>query len=330
MSKKKLLISGGYGFIGSNFIQSIGDDYDIFVVDKRTYAANENHLNNINLKGDYLLDICDFGELKKVFQSISPDKIIHFAAESHVDRSIANPEEFINTNIYGTYNMLRCALEIYDSKLEDNKKDFFQFIHISTDEVFGSLKSSDKAFTEESTYKPNSPYSASKAASDHLVRSYNKTFDLPTTILNCSNNFSQNQYHEKLIPLTIKNALNGKEIPIYGNGEQIRDWLYVKDFCNAIKMIIDLNISNERFNIGSNNEIRNIDLVSQICSILDEIRPRKDKKSYSQQIKFVEDRKGHDIRYAINSNKIKKSLNWKPKYNFEDSLKETIAFYANS
>ena len=323
MSKQKILVTGGFGFIGSNFIKMLNNKYEIFVIDSLTYAANPNNVESDKVSKHFNVNISNEKALVDIFSEVHPDKVIHFAAESHVDRSISAPDTFIETNILGTYSLLKASLNYYD----ENKIRNFLFIHISTDEVFGSLELGEKSFNENTQYKPNSPYSASKAASDHLVRSFNKTYKLPSTLLNCSNNFGPNQYEEKLIPLVINKALNRLKIPIYGNGEQIRDWIFVEDFCAAILMVLEKNMINEKFNIGANNEIRNIDLVEKICFILDEMEPLDEGKKYSNLIQFVEDRKGHDFRYSINSEKIRKNLDWKPNWNFNDALKFTVKHY---
>ena len=323
MSKQKILVTGGFGFIGSNFIKMLNNKYEIFVIDSLTYAANLNNVDSDKVSKHFNVNISNEKALVDIFSEVHPDKVIHFAAESHVDRSISAPDTFIETNILGTYSLLKASLNYYD----ENKKRNFLFIHISTDEVFGSLELGEKSFNENTQYKPNSPYSASKAASDHLVRSFNETYKLPSTLLNCSNNFGPNQYEEKLIPLVINKALNRLKIPIYGNGEQIRDWIFVEDFCEAILMVLEKNMINEKFNIGANNEIRNIDLVEKICFILDEMEPLGEGKKYSNLIQFVEDRKGHDFRYSINSEKIRKNLDWKPNWNFNDALKFTVKHY---
>lgn len=323
MSKQKILVTGGFGFIGSNFIKMLNKKYEIFVIDSLTYAADLNNVDRDKVSKHFNVNISNEKALLDIFSEVRPDKVIHFAAESHVDKSISAPDTFIETNILGTYSLLKASLNYYD----ENKKRNFLFIHISTDEVFGSLELGEKSFNENTQYKPNSPYSASKAASDHLVRSFNETYKLPSTLLNCSNNFGPNQYEEKLIPLVINKALNRLKIPIYGNGEQIRDWIFVEDFCEAILMVLEKNIINEKFNIGANNEIRNIDLVKKICFILDEMEPLGEGKKYSNLIQFVEDRKGHDFRYSINSEKIRKNLDWRPKWNFNDALKFTVKHY---
>tara|TARA_B100000989_G_C19530878_1_gene469768 strand:- start:2030 stop:3028 length:999 start_codon:yes stop_codon:yes gene_type:complete len=324
MSKQKIIVTGGFGFIGSNFIKMLSHNkYEIFVIDSLTYAADLDNLDLDKVSKHFNVNVCNEKALVDIFSEILPDKVIHFAAESHVDRSISAPDTFIETNILGTYSLLKASLNYYD----ENKKRNFLFIHISTDEVFGSLELGENSFNENTPYKPNSPYSASKASSDHLVRSFNETYKLPSTLLNCSNNFGPNQYEEKLIPLVINKALNGLNIPIYGDGEQIRDWIFVEDFCEAILMVLEKNIINEKFNIGANNEIRNLDLVRKICFILDEIEPLDAGKKYSNLMQFVEDRRGHDFRYSINSEKIRENLDWKPNWDFDDALNFTVKHY---
>ena len=323
---KNILVTGGCGFIGSNFVKTIiKDDAKYFpvILDSLTYAGNENNLINIDnnsytfVKGD----ICDKSLVNALFDKYSFDGIFHFAAESHVDRSIDGPGAFINTNIIGTYNLLEISREYYKISNSD-----FKFIHISTDEVYGDLDD-EGYFTEMTPYNPSSPYSASKASSDHLARAWFRTYDLPVIVTNCSNNYGPMQFPEKLIPLMIINCLGSKDLPVYGNGQNVRDWLYVDDHCSAIKTIYDNGVVGETYNIGGNNEIKNIDIVNTICSILDDLKPIKSGKSYSDQIKFVKDRPGHDFRYAINAEKIQKELNWFPFESFETGIKKTILWY---
>jgi len=332
-----ILITGGAGFIGSNFIQTYIKTIDekIINLDKLTYAGNLNNL--VNLKGnknhEFIRgDISDSDLIINLLDTFKPRAIINFAAESHVDRSIKDPKSFITTNIFGTFNLLNCSMNYFE-KLSIEEKEKFRFLHISTDEVYGSLKPEDKPFKESNQYKPNSPYSASKASSDHLVRSYFHTFKLPVLTTNCSNNYGPFQFPEKLIPLTITNALKFKKLPIYGNGLQIRDWLYVEDHCNAIiKVLIDGEIG-EVYNIGGNNEKTNIVVVKEICKILDKLKPISSDskiKNYSDLIEFIDDRPGHDKRYAIDSNKIKKTLNWSPKETFETGILKTVKWYLNN
>jgi len=326
----KIVVTGGLGFIGSNFIinQIKNTDNDILNIDKVTYAGNVNNLSKVEKNKNYSFlksDICSKELIKNALHEFQPDYVINFAAESHVDRSIENPMQFVETNVVGTVNLLQCSTEYYNQ--ENNKN--FRFLHVSTDEVFGSLGSSG-FFTEKTPYDPSSPYSASKASSDHFVRSWNRTFGLPTIITNCSNNYGPRQFPEKLIPLMIINCLNEKSLPIYGKGDNIRDWLYVNDHCDAIYEALLKGKIGETYNIGGNNEISNLDIVHTICSIMDEIRPRENKRKYSELIKYVEDRPGHDFRYAIDTSKMKRELKWQPKEDFESGIKKTINWYLNN
>ena len=327
----KILVTGGSGFIGSNFIHYLINNTDyqrIINLDKLTYAGNNENLINIqqNIRYKFIKgNICDRQCIKKIFQDYSPNKIVHFAAESHVDRSIDGPKDFINTNIVGTSILLEESLSYYN-KLKKLSKSSFKFHHISTDEVFGSLGEKG-SFVEDSPYDPSSPYSASKASSDHLVRAWHRTFGLPVTISNCSNNYGPYQFPEKLIPLIIINCLSNKSLPVYGKGENIRDWLYVEDHCKAINLILQEGAIGDTYNIGGNNEISNINIVESICTILDKLKPSNSGKSYNQMISFVKDRPGHDFRYAINTTKIKKDLNWEPKETFDSGLIKTIKWY---
>ena len=327
----KILVTGGSGFIGSNFIHYLINNTDyqrIINLDKLTYAGNNENLINIqqNIRYKFIKgDICDRQCIKKIFQDYSPNKIVHFAAESHVDRSIDGPKDFINTNIVGTSILLEESLSYYN-KLKKLSKSSFKFHHISTDEVFGSLGEKG-SFVEDSPYDPSSPYSASKASSDHLVRAWHRTFGLPVTISNCSNNYGPYQFPEKLIPLMIINCLSNKSLPVYGKGENIRDWLYVEDHCKAINLILQEGAIGDTYNIGGNNEISNLNIVESICTILDKLKPSNSGKSYNQMISFVKDLPGHDFRYAINTTKIKKDLNWEPKETFDSGLIKTIKWY---
>ena len=323
---KNILVTGGCGFIGSNFVKTIinnGDKYFPVILDSLTYAGNQNNLINIDNNSYAFVngDICDKSLVNALFDKYSFDGIFHFAAESHVDRSIDGPGAFINTNIIGTYNLLEISREYYKISNSD-----FKFIHISTDEVYGDLDD-EGYFTEMTPYNPSSPYSASKASSDHLARAWFRTYDLPVIVTNCSNNYGPMQFPEKLIPLMIINSLDSKDLPVYGDGQNVRDWLYVDDHCGAIKTIYEKGAIGETYNIGGNNEIKNIDIVNTICSILDDLKPIKSGKSYSDQIKFVKDRPGHDFRYAINAEKIQKELNWFPFESFETGIKKTILWY---
>ena len=326
-----ILITGGAGFIGSNFILNWCSDTDepIINIDKLTYAGNLDNLISLksNMQHKFINgDIGDVILLDKILREYSPRAIINFAAESHVDRSIDGPDEFIQTNIIGTYRLLQCTLD-YWRHLDDQKKDKFRFLHISTDEVFGSLGITDPPFSETNRYEPSSPYSASKAASDHLARAWHRTYELPVIITNCSNNYGPFQFPEKLIPLVITNALNGKILPIYGDGMQIRDWLYVEDHCNAICMVLKDGIPGQTYNIGGHNEKSNIELVNMICLLLDNLFPKKNGTSYRDQIRYVTDRPGHDRRYAINAEKIENELNWKPSETFKTGIYKTVKWY---
>tara|TARA_B100000676_G_C18044223_1_gene826886 strand:- start:857 stop:1912 length:1056 start_codon:yes stop_codon:yes gene_type:complete len=328
----KLLITGGCGFIGSNFIlsrlKSFQDDI-ILNYDSLTYSGNPDNLVEVEKGSNYNFvkgDICDSETLKSAMYKFEPDIIIHFAAESHVDRSIDNPFKFVNSNVLGTVNLLTESFNYYKSYKHKLKN--FKFIHISTDEVFGSLGESG-SFDESSNFSPNSPYSASKASSDHFVRSWHKTYGLPTIITNCSNNYGPFQFPEKLIPLIIANCLDHKPLPIYGKGDNIRDWLFVSDHCEALSTVIDKGRIGNNYNIGGNNEIKNIEIVNKICSILDNLRPRSS-GSYQDLITFVKDRPGHDYRYAVDSSKISNELNWSPKESFESGILKTIQWYLDN
>ena len=326
----KIFVTGGLGFIGSNFISMQIDKHknEILNFDKLTYAANVNNLLKYKKNKLYNFvqgDIVDSKKILKILNSYKPDCIINFAAESHVDRSIDGPKEFINTNIIGTYELLNATLKYYELNYKENEK-HFRFIHVSTDEVYGSL--GKKGYFKENTpYNPSSPYSASKASSDHLVRAWNLTFNLPTIITNCSNNYGPFQFPEKLIPLMIINCLKHNNLPIYGDGKNIRDWLYVADHCDALYSVILNGKNGETYNIGGNQEKNNLEIVNTICKILDEKIPSNKIDSYKELITFVKDRPGHDFRYAIDSSKIKKHLNWSPRYTFEDGIKKTIDWY---
>ena len=333
---KKLLITGGAGFIGSAIIRHIinNTNHSVISVDKLTYAGNLESLVSVEGDSRYTfeqVDICNAKEIKRVFNEYQPDIVMHLAAESHVDRSIDGPGEFIQTNIVGTYALLEEARD-YWSNLDGDKKDNFKFHHVSTDEVYGDLEGMDDLFTEETSYAPSSPYSAAKASSDHLVRAWQRTFGLPTLITNCSNNYGPYQFPEKLIPLIILNALEGKELPIYGNGKQIRDWLYVDDHARALLHVALTGKISETYNIGGHNELQNIDVVKTVCSILDELVPSKldGIDQYEQLITYVGDRAGHDVRYAIDATKIANKLNWTPDETFSTGIKKTVEWYLNN
>ena len=326
----KIFVTGGLGFIGSNFISMQIDKHknEILNFDKLTYAANVNNLLKYKKNKLYNFvqgDIVDSKKILKILNSYKPDCIINFAAESHVDRSIDGPKEFINTNIIGTYELLNATLKYYELNYKENEN-HFRFIHVSTDEVYGSL-GKQGYFKENTPYNPSSPYSASKASSDNLVRAWNLTFNLPTIITNCSNNYGPFQFPEKLIPLMIINCIKHNNLPIYGDGKNIRDWLYVTDHCDALYSVILNGKNGETYNIGGNQEKNNLEIVSTICKILDEKIPSNKIDSYKELITFVEDRPGHDFRYAIDASKIKKHLNWSPHYTFEDGIKKTIDWY---
>lgn len=324
---KNVLVTGGCGFIGSNFVKYLISlkSYFPIVLDKLTYAGNKENINQISEEKFELVegDICDEQLLLNLFKKYKFDGVFHLAAESHVDRSIDAPREFIDTNIIGTFNLLQASR----ASISKNKNNF-KFIHVSTDEVYGDL-GSDGYFDEESPYRPNSPYSASKAASDHLVRSWGKTFNLPVIITNCSNNYGANQFPEKLIPLMIINCLDWKKLPIYGNGKNIRDWLFVEDHCIALETIFSKGAVGDSYNIGGSNEIKNIDIVKIICDIMDELKPSKN-GSYRDLITFVDDRPGHDKRYAVDSTKLSNTLKWKPRESFQSGIKKTIEWYLNN
>jgi len=324
------LVTGGAGFIGSNFIHQalLKESVRIINLDKLTYAGNLDSLKDIENSPNYVFvkgSIADQVAAQQLFQQYQPDKVINFAAESHVDRSIDGPGEFIHTNIVGTFIMLEAARAYYKN-LDDAKRPAFRFLHVSTDEVYGSL-GADGYFTETTPYAPNSPYSASKASSDHLVRAYYHTYGLPVLTTNCSNNYGPYQFPEKLIPLMILNALQGKTLPIYGTGQNVRDWLYVGDHCVAIRTVLAKGRPGEVYNIGGNYEKTNLEVVHTMCDLLDERAPRPDKKSYREQISYVQDRPGHDQRYAIDASKLKRELDWVPSETFTSGMRKTIDWY---
>jgi dTDP-glucose 4,6-dehydratase len=330
----KILVTGGAGFIGSNFIHiALSQQSDIHIInlDKLTYAGNLDSLRDLESNARYTFihgDICDRTLVEQIFAERQPTAVVHFAAESHVDRSIDGPAAFIETNINGTFTLLEAARK-YWSCLSDECKSNFRFLHVSTDEVYGSL-GKNGYFTEETAYAPNSPYSASKASSDHLVRAYYHTYGLPVLMTNCSNNYGAYQFPEKLIPLMILNALEGKDLPIYGTGQNVRDWLYVEDHCKAIMTVLEKGITGEKYNIGGHNEKTNLSIVHILCDILDTKRPRTDGKSYREQIHFVKDRPGHDMRYAIDATKIQRELDWVPAETFETGIAKTVDWYLNN
>jgi dTDP-glucose 4,6-dehydratase len=325
-----IIVTGGAGFIGSNFILNwLNSEKELVLnLDKLTYAGNLENLKSVETHPLYTFlkgDICDGNLISDILNYHKPRAIIHFAAESHVDRSISGPSEFIRTNIEGTFSLLE-ASKAYWQTLKGDEKDSFRFLHVSTDEVYGSLDVNDSPFKETNPYEPNSPYSASKASSDHLVRAWHHTYGLPTLTSNCSNNYGPYQFPEKLIPLTILNALQGNPIGIYGDGKNIRDWLYVIDHCQGIKAVLQSGKIGETYNIGGWNEIQNIDIVTKICDILDSLKPRGS-GSYKDLITFIKDRPGHDRRYAIDARKIEKDLGWTPEETFETGILKTVTWY---
>ncbi|MFV3306075.1 dTDP-glucose 4,6-dehydratase [Pseudomonas sp. NY15181] len=326
-----ILVTGGAGFIGANFVLDwiAQSDETVINLDKLTYAGNLANLASLEGDERHVFvhgDIADSSLLQTLLSKHRPRAIVNFAAESHVDRSIHGPEDFIQTNIVGTFRLLE-AVRAYWNGLEDDEKEKFRFLHVSTDEVYGSLAIDAPAFTEQHQYEPNSPYSASKAASDHLVRAYHHTYGLPVLTTNCSNNYGPYHFPEKLIPLMIVNALAGKALPVYGDGQQIRDWLYVKDHCSAIRRVLEAGVVGEVYNVGGWNEKPNLEIVNRVCALLDELRPRADGKGYSEQITYVTDRPGHDRRYAIDARKLERELGWKPAETFETGIRKTVEWY---
>lgn len=333
---KRIIVTGGAGFIGSSVVRYLinNTDFTVLNIDKLTYAGNLASLSSVSSCERYnfeKVDICDSEELARVFFNFRPDMVMHLAAESHVDRSIDGPAAFINTNIVGTYQLLEASRQ-YWSSLEETKRKLFRFHHVSTDEVYGDLSDTDDLFVETTPYAPSSPYSATKAASDHLVRAWFRTYGLPTIITNCSNNYGPYHFPEKLIPLTIIKALKGEPLPIYGDGSQIRDWLYVEDHAKALVKVITDGTIGETYNIGGHNEKNNLEVVQNICDILDNIRScsHLDIKSYRELITFVDDRPGHDTRYAIDATKIKQNLGWVPDETFETGLRKTVTWYLDN
>ena len=330
----KILVTGGAGFIGSAVVRHIiantGDS--VVNVDKLTYAGNLESLLDVAENERYVferVDICDRAQLDRVFTEHRPDAVMHLAAESHVDRSISGPSDFIQTNIIGTYTLLE-ASRAYWNGLDEAHKGAFRFHHISTDEVYGDLEGPEDLFTEQTPYQPSSPYSASKASSDHLVRAWSRTYGLPTIVTNCSNNYGPFHFPEKLIPLVILNALEGKSLPIYGKGDQVRDWLYVEDHARALYQVVTVGVVDETYNIGGHNEKKNLDVVLKLCELLDELRPDSQFVPHAQLITYVQDRPGHDQRYAIDASKIQRELGWVPSETFDSGIRKTVEWYLSN
>lgn len=329
-----ILVTGSAGFIGSNFVLDwlAAQDEAVVSLDKLTYAGNRENLASLEGDARHLFVHGDIGDTRLVSELLERHQIravLNFAAESHVDRSILGPEDFIQTNVVGTFHLLE-AVRAYWNGLDDKRKASFRFLHVSTDEVYGTLEAQAPAFTEQHPYQPNSPYSASKAASDHLVRAYHHTYGLPVLTTNCSNNYGPYHFPEKLIPLVIRNALAGDTLPIYGDGQQIRDWLYVKDHCSAIRRVLEAGQVGETYNVGGWNEKANLDVVHHICDTLDQAAPRGDGRSYREQISFVKDRPGHDRRYAIDATRLERELGWKPAETFETGIAKTVRWYLDN
>jgi dTDP-glucose 4,6-dehydratase len=329
-----ILVTGAAGFIGSNFVLDWvqQSNEDVVSLDLLTYAGNLENLSSLNNNPQHRFIKGNIGDRELVSQLLQKYRVravLNFAAESHVDRSISGPGDFIETNIVGTYHLLESVRSYWSDLDEQHKKDF-RFLHVSTDEVYGSLSKTDPAFSETNRYEPNSPYSASKAASDHLVRAWHHTYGLPVVTTNCSNNYGPFHFPEKLIPLCILNALNGKPLPIYGDGQQIRDWLYVKDHCSAIRTVLGKGKLGETYNVGGWNEKANLDVVKTLCGILDELKPKADGTKYESQITYIKDRPGHDRRYAIDATKLEKELGWKPNETFETGIRKTVEWYLNN
>jgi dTDP-glucose 4,6-dehydratase len=332
LSKLRVAITGGAGFIGSNAVRHmLSCGYEVLNLDKLTYAGNLNSLSDVSDLPDYhfsKIDICHYESVLNAIIEFRPDAVMHLAAESHVDRSIDGPRQFVETNVLGTFNMLQASLKYWQA-LSSEQQASFRFLHVSTDEVYGSLGETG-LFTESTPYSPHSPYSASKASSDHLARAWCDTYGLPVMVSNCSNNYGPFQFPEKLIPVVILKCLSGAPIPVYGEGKNVRDWLYVQDHCEALQCILERGAIGSTYNIGGNNELKNIDLVHMLCDILDRVQPKVDGSSYRQQITFVRDRPGHDLRYAIDASKIKHELNWAPKQDKDSGFEKTIRWYLNN
>lgn len=329
-----ILVTGSAGFIGANFVLDWLDTHDEAIVslDKLTYAGNRANLQSLENDSRHHFvqgDIADKALVSELLETFKPRAILNFAAESHVDRSIEGPEEFVQTNVIGTFRLLEAALAYYRG-LNQQDAASFRFLHVSTDEVYGSLTPDAPAFSENNQYQPNSPYSASKSASDHFVRAYHHTYGLPVLTTNCSNNYGPYHFPEKLIPLVIHNALAGKKLPIYGDGRQVRDWLYVKDHCAALRCVLAKGMPGETYNIGGCNERTNLQVVSTLCEILDKEHPKANGDSYSEQIEFVKDRPGHDRRYAIDASKIQRELGWTPAETFESGIRKTVSWYLDN
>jgi len=329
-----ILVTGGAGFIGANFVLDwlAQSDEPVINLDKLTYAGNLDNLSSLANNAGHIFvhgDIGDGALVARLLAEHQPRAILNFAAESHVDRSIHGPEDFVETNIVGTFRLLE-AVRAYWKGLASDAQQAFRFLHVSTDEVYGSLAKDEPAFNESHQYEPNSPYSASKAASDHLVRSYHHTYGLPVLTTNCSNNYGPYHFPEKLIPLMIVNALAGKALPVYGDGQQIRDWLFVKDHCSAIRRVLEAGTVGEVYNVGGWNEKPNLDIVHTVCALLDELRPRTDGQAYNAQITYVTDRPGHDRRYAIDARKLERELGWKPAETFETGIRKTVQWYLDN
>ncbi|MEM9479721.1 MAG: dTDP-glucose 4,6-dehydratase [Verrucomicrobiota bacterium] len=323
----KILVTGGAGFIGSNLVRQFlaESEHEVVNLDKLTYAGSLFSMKAFEVDSRYKfekVDLCDAGEVRRVFESHHPDCVMHLAAESHVDRSISGPADFIHSNVVGTFHLLQAAREAWQDDMSPHR-----FLHVSTDEVYGSLGLKDPPFSEATPYDPHSPYSASKAASDHLVRAWGDTYGLPVLVTHCSNNYGPFQFPEKLIPVVILKVLKGDRIPVYGKGENVRDWIHVEDHCRALRMVLERGNPGETYNIGGNNEWKNIELVRQLCRILDELRPRSGKSSHGELIDFVMDRPGHDFRYAIDSSKIREELGWEPKETAATGLRQTVDWY---